>query len=294
MTENYKIKYIPVEIENISVDENQQKGYFEVIASVEVVDLDNDIVMVDGISADYSHGVPMFYEHGREKVLGLFSKGYAIEYEGKKAYKMCGLIDLDDTIPSSLTKEQKYGVRKLIQNGQGSASIGFRVLERELYTDTNGEEIYKITKSKLMECSFVFNPANPGAKFLFCKSEAKTDEEKQQRKELQEAMLRVMEINHKTNKEYIDKIIDTDTIIKTSYKAEPFLNALSDKYKISLKAINTMYSNIKDFLHRTKQVNEKEENTVLKEGLLDTKKTISKIDILNILKERNGSFKDIK
>ena len=130
---------------NAQIKQLEEDGIIEAVASFETEDRDGDVVMVNGIDLkNFKKNGPVLWSHRADlPAIGRVTKTWV---DGKRLM-MKILFDKLDPFAAEISRKVKDGFIKAL-------SIGFMFLEAE------GQ---KITKSELLEVSFVNIPANPNA-----------------------------------------------------------------------------------------------------------------------------------
>jgi len=141
-------------LEKNDVKELKGDGKFKVIGSAEVVDRDGDVVVVSGIELDrYNKNPIVLFGHDYWSLpIGKTTDVYIDVIEGKNC-----LVFEGEFAPAEANPEAQK-VRRLYDLGMlNTVSIGFITKERD------AEKFDHITRSELLEISFVPVPANQEA-----------------------------------------------------------------------------------------------------------------------------------
>lgn len=152
--ENYNLDVKSFEISN--------KGEFIIIASTDSVDRVNDIVIQEGIKAEFP--MNLLLEHLRMLRIGNLYSGSVATIDNKKCFVIKGRLFLNNE--SEYVKQQDINmIYSNLKSGGGYFSIGYNILKSHMEGD-----IQILDEIKLSEVSYVAEPANLDTKVLQIKS----------------------------------------------------------------------------------------------------------------------------
>lgn len=152
--ENYNLDVKSFEVSN--------KGEFVIIASTDSVDRVNDIVIQEGIQADFP--MNLLLEHLRMLRIGNLYSGSVATIDNKKCFVIKGRLFLNNE--SEYVKQQDIDmIYSNLKSGGGYFSIGYQILKSHVEGD-----IQILDEIKLIEVSYVAEPANLDTRVLQIKS----------------------------------------------------------------------------------------------------------------------------
>jgi hypothetical protein len=139
--------------------ESGDSGLFQGIATTGSVDLDDEVVVPDGLDWSYALTHPAMYPSHQDYGTGPIAKLLNVKRKGS------GWYFTGQFLSESENARQWHAICK--EMGTFGVSIGFKALERRRPTDDEkklyGPHSYIIPKALVIELSPTFMPANPDA-----------------------------------------------------------------------------------------------------------------------------------
>jgi phage head maturation protease len=232
-----------------------EEGQFVGIASTQIVDRHNDLVITKGLTYDLP--LPLLLEHSNNNKIGFITKAYFTMQDGVDSLTIEGNIELNNTSSELVDLKKRIAIRELAKKGYYGFSIGFYPLS----TKTLANGVNEISAGKIMEISLVKTPANEAATLLKIKSEDSILNEGM------ELLRKFYEEKNKIDNEYKQQIKKSlEEKMKNTIKLTEFSNSIKQCYNLTTKDTDSIIHETKMFYKRCdehynkKQINKADDN----------------------------------